>query len=115
MKSFKKKLFVSASVAVMALSVVIPSFVGVAQASVNTVKTVYVDVEKNITGQNVILEPVAVTLANTATIFDATKQAIGASNVDANSGGTYVKAFKNSTAAFSYGYTSQLPAIVFDP
>jgi len=107
-------LFASASVAVMALSVVIPSFVGIAEASVNTTKTVYIDVEKNITGQNVILEPVAVTLSSTATIYDATKEVVDASNIDAYPGGTYVTAFKDSTASFTYDFTSQLPAIVFD-
>lgn len=111
----KTKLFAALSVAVMSLSVVLPSFTGVAQAGVTTTKTVYIDVEKNITGQNVILEPVAVTLNTTDTIFDATEQAIGASNIDANAGGTYVKAFKDSTASFTYPYTSLLPAIVFDP
>lgn len=112
MKSMKAKLFAALSVAVMSLSVVLPSFTGVAQAGVTTTKTVYIDVEKNITGQNVILEPVAVTLNTTDTIFDATEQAVGAGNID---GSTYVTAFKDSTASFTYPYTSLLPAIVFDP
>ena len=117
MKSIKTKLCASASVAVMALSVVIPSFVGIAEASVNTTKTVYIDVEKNITGQNVILQPIAVTLSSTATILDATKQAIGDNNsdkVDANAAGTYIKAFKDSTDTFEYAFTDDLPAIVYD-
>ncbi|HWQ40463.1 MAG TPA: hypothetical protein VN456_00315, partial [Desulfosporosinus sp.] len=92
-------------VPVMALSVVIPSFVGIAQADPVT-KTVYVDVEKNVLHGNLLKEPVKVELSDTSTILDATKQAYGASGVDASAG--YIAAFADTNTAFTYDYEEDI-------
>lgn len=102
MKSVKSKLFASLSVGVMSLSVVLPSFVGIAQA--DTTKTVYIDIEKNVLNGDLLLEPVAVTLSDTATILDATKEAYGDTDVDATYG--YVAAFADAETTDTYAYTS---------
>lgn len=106
MKSTKTKLFTSLSVAVMSLSIVMPCCVGVAQAQTQTTKTVYIDVEKDVLHQNVLLQPVAVTLPTTDTILDATEQVYGAGNVDASSG--YVEAFADTDTSYTYDYTSAI-------
>ncbi|MBV7275202.1 hypothetical protein JMF89_06425 [Clostridiaceae bacterium UIB06] len=113
-KRMKNKLFVTICVAALSLGAVVPSTFSTVHAS--GTKTVYVDVEKNITGQAPILQPVQVSLDDTKTVLDATETAVGASNIDAASSsyGSYVKAFKDNTASFTYAYTSQIPAICYD-
>jgi hypothetical protein len=96
-------------VMVMALGVVAPSFTNTAQAAAATTKTVYVDVERNIIGQALLKEPIAVTLDDTNTILDATVQAVDASNIDIEntSLGNYAAAFKdtsNTQTAFANNY-----------
>lgn len=108
-KRIRNKLFATLCVAALTLGAVAPSTFNTVHAAA---KTVYVDVEKNITGQAPIVQPVAVTADDNATILDVTKQAAGAANVDASS--SYVKAFKDSTPDFDYAYTAKVPAICYD-
>lgn len=118
-KRMKNKLFVTICVAALSLGAVVPSTFSTVHAS--GTKTVYVDVEKNITGQAPILQPVAVTLDDTETILDATEEAVGSSNVDAVASyyGNYVAAFADTTDTFNnYPYHDTLDeatsGIVFD-
>ncbi len=103
-KSIKNKLFATICVTALTLGVV------TATSTFNSVqaadKTVYVDVEKNITGQDPILAPKAVTIDDTKTVLDATKQAAGSDNVASVPSyyGNYVSAFKDNTANFVYPY-----------
>lgn len=83
---------------IMIFAFAVPNFA----ANSSTTKTVYVDVEKNITGQNVIQEPVKVVLDENKTIADATKEAVGANRVRIRSTqyGNYIEAFKDDTLPF---------------
>lgn len=113
-KTLKNKLFATLCVTALTLGAV------TATSTFNSVqaadKTVYVDVEKNVMGQAPILQPKAVILDDSKTIYDATKNAVSSDNIDGNTSGSYIKAFKD-TASFNYAkykYAKQLPAIVTD-
>ncbi|AZV57204.1 hypothetical protein [Clostridium sp. AWRP] len=108
-RRLKNKLFATLCVAALTLgTVAVPSSFNSVQAA-GTTKTVYVDVEKNVLGQDPILQPKAVTLSDTATIADATKQAVGDGNVNIvpSQYGSYITGFKDTTdnqAAFNNNY-----------
>lgn len=91
---------------IMIFAFAVPNFA----ANSSTTKTVYVDVEKNITGQNVIQEPVKVVLDENKTIADATKEAVGANRVRIRSTqyGNYIEAFKDDTSNFEYPFKAIL-------
>ncbi|MBI6871876.1 hypothetical protein [Clostridium aciditolerans] len=107
-KRMKNKLFATLCVAALTLGAVVPSTFNSVHAA-GTPKTVYVDVEKNVLGQAPILQPVAVTLDDSSTILDATKQAAGAANVSSVSSGygNYVNGFADTSdtqAVFNKNY-----------
>lgn len=101
-RRMKNKLFATLCVTALTLGAVVPSTFSTVHAA-GVAKTVYVDVEKNVLGQAPIVQPVAVTLDDDSTILDATKQAAGASKVDAGPSyyGNYVKAFADTTDNFA--------------
>ncbi|NMM63542.1 hypothetical protein HBE96_12825 [Clostridium sp. P21] len=113
-KTLKNKLFATLCVTALTLGAV------TAASTFNSVqaadKTVYVDVEKNITGQDPILAPKAVTIDDSKTVLDATKQAAGSDNVASVPSyyGNYVTAFKDNTADFVYAYKDKIPVILYD-
>lgn len=118
-RRMKNKLFATLCVTALTLGAVVPSTFSTVHAA-GVAKTVYVDVEKNALGQAPIVQPVAVTLDDSSTILDATKQAAGASKVDAEASkyGNYVKAFADTTDNFNkYPFKNQLKsatkAVVF--
>ncbi|MEY8762580.1 MULTISPECIES: hypothetical protein [Clostridium] len=96
----------------MALGVVVaPSFTNNAQAAAASEKTVYVDVEKNVLGESPLIKPVKVTLDDSKTILDATKQADPNIGIDATTGQyAYIKAFQDNSdnqADFQANYPSK--------
>lgn len=114
-RRLKNKLFATLCITTLTLgAVAAPSAFNSVKADAAPTKTVYVDVEKNVLGQAPILQPKAVTLSDTNTIADATKQAVGDGNVNIVSSkyGKYVTGFKDTTdnqAAFEdYSFTSKL-------
>ncbi|AZV57195.1 hypothetical protein [Clostridium sp. AWRP] len=100
-RRLKNKLFATLCITTLTLgAAAAPSaFNSVHAASAAQTKTVYVDVEKNVLGQAPILQPVKVTLSDTNTIADATKQAVGDGNVNIVSSqyGSYITGFKDAT------------------
>lgn len=91
---------------IMIFAFAVPNFAANASAT----KTVYVDVEKNITGQDLIQEPVKVELDENKTIADATKEAVGANKVRIRGTqyGNYIEAFKDDTSNFEYPFKAIL-------
>ncbi|OBR91265.1 MULTISPECIES: hypothetical protein [Clostridium] len=109
-RRLKNKLFATLCITTLTLGVVAaPSAFNSVKADAAPTKTVYVDVEKNVLGEAPILQPVKVTLSDTNTIADATKQAVGDGNVNIVSSkyGSYVTGFKDTTdnqSAFTNNY-----------
>lgn len=97
-----KKVFALLCSLIMIFAFAVPNFA----ANESATKTVYVDVEKNITGQDLIQEPVKVVLDENKTIADATKEAVGVYNVRIRGTqyGTYIEAFKDDTPDFQYPF-----------
>lgn len=97
-RRMKNKLFATLCVAALTLGAVVPSTFNSVHAA-RAPRTVYVDVEKNVLGQAPIVQPVAVTLDDTSTILDATKQASGADKVSSVSSGygNYVNGFADTS------------------
>ncbi len=108
-RTLKNKLFATLCITALTLGAV------TATSTFNSVqaadKTVYVDVEKNVLGQAPIVQPKAVTIDDTKTVLDATKQAAGVAKVDAVSSayGNYVSAFADTTHNFDkYKFYNQI-------
>lgn len=117
-RRLKNKLFATLCITTLTLgAVAAPSAFNSVKADAAPTKTVYVDVEKNVLGQAPILQPVKVTVNDTETICNATKDAVGAANVDTDTKGSYIKAFKDTDTSFSYDnyqFKNSLPSIVTD-
>ncbi|OAA84562.1 hypothetical protein [Clostridium ljungdahlii] len=117
-RRLKNKLFATLCITTLTLgAVAAPSAFNSVKADAAPTKTVYVDVEKNVMGQAPILQPVKVTVNDTETICNATKDAVGAANVDTDAKGSYIKAFRDTDTSFSYDnyqFKNSLPSIVTD-
>ncbi|AKN31471.1 hypothetical protein Ccar_11610 [Clostridium carboxidivorans P7] len=125
-RTLKNKLFATLCVTALTLGAVTATstFNNVQAAETTTVKTVYVDVEKDILGQAPIVKPVKVQITSDEVnekIKYATVKAAYEQDVDVrlDDKGTYVQAFSDTSdtqAEFSnnYKYKDKIPAICFD-